>query len=94
MEIDYQYVTLDEKVTTWLRHLVQVRNVNNYEEAVEKVKDLIIKDELFNHPDIFPVESQELSDCEVPMTIEENNGEATVEILDNKCETIWKNTEC
>lgn len=90
---EYQYITFDQKVTTWIRHLVQVRGVSTREEAIEKVKQSILRDNIFTDPDIFPVDLHELVDCEEPMTVEENGGESTIEILGNKNQPIWNNAE-
>jgi hypothetical protein len=87
---DY-YIHVDEKVTTWLRHTVKVENCSSYKEAVEKVIKAIQDDNLYSSDSVEPVDSEELCDTETSMTIEENEGFHTVEILDEEYQPIWDN---
>ncbi len=88
------YVTLDEKVITWVRNTVQVKNCNSYREAVKKVVDSINSNEgiYCSNSDIYTVDSEELCDTEEPMSVSENEGFPTVEILE-KHNVIWNNVD-
>lgn len=88
-----EYVTVYEKVTTWIKNTIQVDNVSSEKEAVNKViecykqnKDPIYEDDM----DLF--NSEEQSECQEYMTVEENNNHATVEVMCNN-ESVWNNAK-
>ncbi len=85
-------VTFDQKCTVWVRNTVSVE-ANSYQEAVDKVgkaaKKYLWVDSI---PDITYEESNELLETEEPLTIQENSGADTIEILDPRTkDVIWDN---
>ncbi len=85
-------VTFDQKCTVWIRNTISVE-ADSYQEAVDKAgkaaKKCLWVD---SDPDITYVESTELIETEEPLTIQENNGAATIEILDSRTkDVIWDN---
>lgn len=87
------YVILDEKVTTWVRHKIQVKHCACYNEAVEKVIQAINSNMgiYCADTDVCPMDSEELCDTEEPMTVSENGGFDTLEILDKNYQVTWDN---
>lgn len=88
------YVTFDQKVTVWVRNVVTV-NAKSQQEAIEKVGKAIEHSDYADvDEDITYEESSELVETEQPMSIKDNAGCATVEILDPKSkEVIWDNVD-
>lgn len=88
------FVSLDEKVTTWVRHTIQVNDCKSYKEAVDKVVNSI-KDNFglyCSGKDMFSVGSEELYETEEP--VKENNGFPTIEILGKKAgQVVWNNVD-
>lgn len=84
-------VIVYEKVTTWLKHTIQVDNVRSRQEAIDVVIDYY-KGE--NEPpyedDLYTVTTEELCECEETLTPEENGGHSTIEITDNN-KVVWNN---
>lgn len=86
------YIKADEKVTTWVRRTFAV-TASSKDEAVQKVVRCYKKggDPCNDDDDIRGVDSEELCDFEEPMTVEENGGCPTVEVIDGGNGTIWHN---
>lgn len=90
------YVTCDEKVTCWRRHTYQVNGAETQEEAEKCVIETLksVNNELFEVADgdkIEEMDSEILFETEVGMTPSENNGKATIEVVDKKQTTIYDN---
>ncbi len=87
-------VTFDQKVTAWVRNTVTVK-AESQKEAIEKVaKAAKFSQYVDIDNDITYEESVELWETEEPMTVETNEGEHTVEILDPRTrEVIWDNID-
>lgn len=86
------YVKVDEKVTVWNRHTLQVKNVATVQEAIDKVIHLYEKNQdMYDDPDVFPTDVEALWDTEEGLTPQENEGWATIEILDQQYDPIWNN---
>ncbi len=85
-------VTFDQKCTIWDRNTVSVE-ANSQEEAIAKVAKAAEKYTwLDSDPDIIYEESSELYETAEPLSIAENNGADTIEILDPSTrEVIWDN---
>lgn len=85
-------VAVDQKVTVWVRTTYNVNNVSSKEEAIKKVIDSI-EDEIdfydYASDDIIPVSSEDLIETECPMSVSENDGEPTIEVMDD--DTVWDN---
>lgn len=75
-------LSLDQKETRWWRLDYDIE-AETLEEAIDKIKD-------GNNDDYFY--SEEVSDCSEPMSIEENGGEPTCEILHDS-KTVWNNKD-
>lgn len=87
-----EYVSVNEKVSTWIRTTYQVNNVNSYEEALKKVINIYDSGEcVFPSDDIFPFDKEEIYECEEYLEPEDNGGEATIEILNASGNIVWDN---
>lgn len=88
--MEKHYVRVNEKVTTWLEHTFQVA-ANSEDEAINKIIDCYKRgDDPFCEKEIYIVDSQEMVECETPISIKENDGFSTIEVLKNK-KVIWEN---
>lgn len=82
----------DQKVSCWERNRFLVK-AESYEKALEFIKSLSGED-LFDYED---GKVLEFADCELMleareyMTVEENNGQATLEVLDSHYDAIYNN---
>ena len=79
---------LDYKVTSWRRISIDT------EEEMLKIKAMLDSGELINGgsvADELETYSEEIDCTDEEMCIEENNGLATIEILDEEGKTIWHN---
>lgn len=86
------HVVVDEKVTIWRRNIVEVRDCDTLEEAQKKLIGILKKDDGTWADDI--IDEEILFDTEETMSVEENDGNCTIEVLDeNKYKTIWTNTD-
>lgn len=83
------HVVVDEKVTIWRRNIVEVRDCDTLEEAQKKVINQIKEDDMWQD-DV--VDSELLSDTEQTMSVEENDGYCTTEVMDGN-KSIWVNTD-
>lgn len=83
------YVTLDKKVTTWIRTTVSVK-AGSYEKAVKKVVESIDNNGDCNNLSI--IDYEELPESEEFITPFENNHSPTIEIMKNY-EVIWNNVD-
>lgn len=73
------YIKVDQKVTTWIRNTVAVE-ADSKEEAIKQViKDLKDKDVY----QLAVMDSEELCETEEPLTVKDNDGEPTIEIMDH-----------
>ncbi len=90
-----EYVTVNEKMTTWVRHIFQVDNVTSKQEAIDKVVEVYKKDydPAYDDKDIEIVDSIEMCDCEESMSVKENGGYATIEVMNENNKVIWDNGE-
>lgn len=89
-----EYVIVYEKVTTWLRHSVGVENINSRQEALDKVINYY-KDPR-NAEGVSILDTEEIPETEESMTVEENEGFATIEVVDRSGQVLWDNSnqEC
>lgn len=87
------YINYDQKVTAWVRNTIRVDNVNSEKEALDKATQAAKKYySVDDEEDIWYEDAVELCETEQPMSIEDNNGEPTIEFLDpNTKEVIWDN---
>lgn len=87
-------VTFDQKCTTWVRNVVDVV-ADSQQEAIDKLaKAALHSDYIDIDDDITYEESVELCENEEPMSIKENNGCSTIEILDPRTkDVIWDNVD-
>ena len=82
----------DQKVSCWERNRFLVK-AESYEKALEFIKSISSED-LFDYED---GEVLEFADCDIVhdtreyMTVEENNGQATLEVLDSHYDFIYSN---
>lgn len=84
-------ISVDEKVTAWIRRNVEVE-ANDYDEAVLKViKDIEQHDAVDEY--LEDSMSDYLLDTEKPMTVEENEGYDTIEVLNKQGDIIWNNVD-
>lgn len=83
-------IKVDTKVYTWIRHTVEVE-ANSINEALCKVINNIKKNQdLFNNEDLTIVSSEELMDTEEQMSVDNNAGCSTIEVLYNN-KVFWDN---
>lgn len=88
-----EYVSVNEKVTTWIRTTYQVKNVDSQEEALEKIVEIYKSNkDVLTSKDVEPYGTEELFECEEYMSPEDNSGEATIEIVDASGNIIWDNS--
>lgn len=86
-------VIVCEKVTTWFKHVITVE-ADSQQEALNKVIECYKEgSDIFNEDDIGIINSENLSETEEAMTVEENGNSATVEILNSKGQVVWNNAE-
>lgn len=83
-----EYIIINEKVTTWIRRTIQVSNVNSTEEAINKVIQFC-KENKYSE-DITVFDSEELPECEEAVSLEDNNGDPTIDIVFNG-DIVWDN---
>jgi hypothetical protein len=95
MEDKTYYVHFDEKVTTWIRNTVAVKGCSSYKEAAEKVIKNIKNDhfEYYTNSDISICDTEEMSDCEEPLSPSENGQMDTIEVLDEDYQVMWDNVD-
>lgn len=85
------YVTVYEKATIWVKHTIQVDNVISKEEAINKVIECYKQNgDPFNEKDMYVIDTIEQTETEEFMTVEENDGYATIEVMDGN-DIIWDN---
>lgn len=85
---EYRF-SIDRKVTMWERDHYVVKSKNK-KEALEEMKRKVLEEDMHNADFI---ESENLVSTSVDLTIEENNGNPTLEILDEeKGVIVYKNT--
>lgn len=83
------YIQVDQKVTTWTRSTIKVE-ANSYEDAVKEVIEKCKGNQLSNDLEIF--DSEVLYELETPLTVKENHGNPTMEIM-NGDQVIWNNVD-
>lgn len=84
-------ISVDEKVTAWIRRNVKVE-ADDYDEAVLKVIKDIEKYSTVNEY-LEDSMSDYLLDTEEPMTVKENGGYDTIEVLNEQGDMIWNNVD-
>ncbi len=84
-------IVINEYVTTWVKHIVDVKNVKSPTEAINKVIKCYERgDNIYCDSDIDYLETEFIGDIESIPT-EKNNGVATIEILNEKGNVVWDN---
>lgn len=85
-----EYVETYEKITTWIKTTLGVSNVNSKQEAIKKVIHYYEqkKDPIYEE-DIEVVDSELMYELAEPISVEENGG-ATIEVMD-KHTVVWDN---
>lgn len=86
-----EQVIVYEKVITWLRHVIGVENVNSRQEAIDKVINCYKLKDPWSEDDMIVLDTEELCDAEEPMSVEENKGYSTIEIIDKPGQVVWGN---
>ncbi len=88
------YITVDQKVITWLRETIYVKNVQNEQEAIQKVINSIeLNRDIISNEDVHFVETEELYDLDEPLSPDDNGGCSTIEIIDKQHNIIWDNVD-
>lgn len=83
-------IKVDTKVYTWIRNTVEVE-ADSINEALCKVINSIKKNQdLFNNEALTIVSSEELTDTEEQMSVDDNAGCSTIEVMYNN-KVIWDN---
>lgn len=86
-----EYIIVYEKVTTWLRHVVGVK-ADSQQEALTKIIDCYKEgDDIFSEDDMEIITSENMPETEESMTVSENGGVATIEVVDRTGQVIWDN---
>ena len=87
-----EQVIVYEKVTTWLRHTIGVENVNSKQEAIDKVINCYKSGrDPWTEDRMCVLDTEEQYDTEETMTVEENGGCSTIEIVDKSGQVVWGN---
>lgn len=87
-----EQVIVYEKVTTWLRHIVGVKNVNSRQEAIDKVINCYKLDgDPWNEDNMTVLDTEEQYDTEEFMSVEENGGASTIEVEGCDGYVVWNN---
>ena len=87
-----EQVIVYEKVTTWLRHVIGVEDVNSHQEALNKVIECYKEDiDPWDEDNICILDSEEQYETEESMTVEENGGCSTIEIINKNNQVVWDN---
>lgn len=82
----------DRKVTTWERDSYFIE-AETREEALDKLLIMVALDEQYEESRGF-VDTETISEVSQDLTLEENNNEATIEIMDNATgETLYTNAD-
>lgn len=91
-----QEVIVYEKINTWLKHRVLV-SAKSQEEALDKVTEICKRDGvdgLFGEiPDMEVLDSIEQCELEESILPSDNNGCATIEVMEGNGGIYWDNAE-
>lgn len=85
-----EYVETYEKVTMWIKTTLGVNNVASKQEAIKKIIHCYEqkKDPIYEK-DIEVVNVEDMYELTEPLSVEENGG-ATIEVMDNHT-VVWDN---
>lgn len=87
-----EQVIVYEKVTTWLRHVIGVEEVDSHKEALNKVIECYKENnDPWDEDNMYILDSREETEVEEPMTVEENGGCSTIEIVNRDGQVVWDN---
>ena len=73
---------IDKKFTAWFRY---------YFPSDLKTPEFTSEKEVYDFIDEYSIECEPLYDCESEMSVSDNNGDSTIEVINNDCKVIWKN---
>lgn len=85
-----QPITIDFKITSWERCIIHKKDAETVLEAL-KNGDITDAASLYEFAD--PLDWETLDDVSEQMTVDENDGNATIEVYDENRDIIWDNSK-
>lgn len=87
-----EQVIVYEKVTTWLKHTINIDNVDSYQEALNNVIECYKNNrDPWEEDNMYIIDTQEDPDTEEYLSVSDNGGFSTIEVESKDGQIVWSN---
>lgn len=87
-----EQVIVYEKVTTWLKHTINIDNTNSYQEALNNVIECYKNNrDPWEEDNMYIIDTQEYPETEEYLSVSDNRGFSTIEVESKDGRIVWSN---